>query len=117
MAYRAAVWHTPAKGPNGKAQGVVAKLEKIQNKCLRVVAGAYRATPVHSLETETFTLPLDLYVDSQLVAFQKWLKGSEVGQVIENSCNWIKARIRNQRGHKATRKITRKEQREIWIQE
>src|SRR3982074_3898507 len=61
MAYGAAAWHTPAKGPNGNVQGVAAKLERIQNKCLRVVAGAYRATPIRSLEVETCTPPLDLY--------------------------------------------------------
>src|SRR3981189_3068506 len=84
LAYRAAVWHTPTKRPNGKAQGLAAKLEKIQNKCLRVVAGAYRATPIRSLEVETCTPPLDLYLDSRLATFQKRLKNSEVGRVIEN---------------------------------
>jgi hypothetical protein len=96
---------------------VAAKLERIQNKCLRVVAGAYRATPIRSLEVETCTPPLDLYLDSQLATFQKRLENSEVGRVIENSCNWIQDRIRIRRGRKTTRKITRKEQREVWIQE
>src|SRR5258708_6309474 len=76
MAYGAAVWHTPA-GPNGKVKGVAAKLERIQNKCLRVVAGAYRATPIRSLEIETFTPPIDLHLDSRLAAFQKRLENSE----------------------------------------
>jgi hypothetical protein len=49
------------------------KLQLIQNKCLRVVAGAYRATPTRSLEIETFTPPLDLYLDGRLVAFQRRL--------------------------------------------
>ena len=65
---------------------MAAKLELIQNKCLRVVAGAYRATLVHSLEIETFTLLIDLYLDSRLAAFQDRLANSEVGQFIENSC-------------------------------
>jgi hypothetical protein len=117
MAYGAAAWHTPAKGPNGKVQGVAAKLERIQNKCLRVVAGAYRATPIRSLEVETCTPPLDLYLDSRLATFQKRLENSEVGRVIENSCNWIQARIRNRRGRKSARKATIKEQREAWTQE
>jgi hypothetical protein len=69
LTYGAAIWHTPTKGPNGKVQGLAAKLEKIQNKCLRVVAGAYRATPIRSLETETFTPPIDLYLDSRLATF------------------------------------------------
>jgi hypothetical protein len=38
------------------------------------VAGAYRATPICSLEIETFTPPIDLYLDSQLAAFQRRLR-------------------------------------------
>ena len=117
LAYGAVVWHTPTKGPNGKVQGLAAKLEKIQNKCLRVVAGAYRATPIRSLETETFTPPIDLYLDSRLATFQKRLENSEVGRVIENSCNWIQARIRNRSGRRTTRKTTIKEQRDSWARE
>ena len=117
MAYGVAAQHTLAKGPNGKVQGVVVKLERIQNKCLRVVAGAYRATPIHSLEVETCTPPLDLYLDSQLATFQKQLENLEVGRVIENSYNQIQARIRNRRGCRSARKATIKEQREAWTQE
>lgn len=116
MAYGAAVWHTPA-GPNGKVKGVAAKLERIQNKCLRVVAGAYRATPIRSLEIETFTPPIDLHLDSRLAAFQKRLENSEVGRVIENACNWIKARVRNRKGRRITRKIATNGQREAWAKE
>jgi hypothetical protein len=79
IAYGAAVWHTPIKGPKEVAQGMAAKLERIQNKCLRVVAGAYKATPIRSLEVETFTPPIDLYLDGRLAAFQKRLEDSEVG--------------------------------------
>ena len=82
-----------------------------------MVAGAYRATPIQSLEVETCTPPLDLYLDSRLATFQKRLENSEVGRVIGNSCNWIQARIKNRRGRKSARKITIKEQREAWTQE
>ena len=82
-----------------------------------MVAGAYRATLIRSLEVETCTPPLDLYLDSRLATFQKRLENSEVGRVIENSCNWIKARIRNRRRRKSARKATIREQREAWTQE
>jgi hypothetical protein len=117
MTYGAAAWHTPTKSPNRKAQGMAAKLERIQNKCLRIVAGAYRATPIRSLETETFTPPIDLYLDSRLATFQKRLENSEVGQVIGNACNWIKARIKSRRGRKSNRKTAINEQRESWNRE
>jgi hypothetical protein len=96
---------------------VAANLERIQNKCLRVVAGAYKATPIRSLEVETFTPPIGLYLDGRLAAFQKWLEDSEVGRVIENSCSWIRARIGNTRGRKSARKIAKKEQKGSWAKE
>jgi hypothetical protein len=79
LAYRAAIWRSPAKGLDGKAQGIATKPEGIQNKYLRVVAGAYRATPIRTLEVETHVPPIDLYLDSRLAAFQNRLASSGVG--------------------------------------
>jgi len=69
LAYGAVVWHTPAKDPIGKARGIAAKLERIQNKCPRIVVEAYRATPIKTLEAEAYVPPIDLYLDSRLAAF------------------------------------------------
>ena len=69
------------------------------------------------METETFTPPIDLYLDSRLATFQKRLEDSEVGRIIENSCAWIRARIRNKGGRRTTRKATTNEQRESWTKE
>jgi hypothetical protein len=60
LAYGAVVWYTPASESTGKIKGLAAKLRTVQNKYLRTVAGAYRATPVESLETETYIPPIDL---------------------------------------------------------
>jgi hypothetical protein len=62
---------------------MAAKLKSIQNKCLRVVAGAYRATPTRTLEVETHVPPIDHYLNSRLAAFQNKIANSEVGQLIE----------------------------------
>ena len=82
LAYGAGVWHT--LGQNS-ARGLAAKLQPIQNKCLRAVAGAYKATPVRALETETYTPPLDLYLDGRLAAFRARLATSQVGQLIQEA--------------------------------
>jgi hypothetical protein len=55
---------------------------------------------------ETFTPLMDLYLDSQLAVFQKRLENLKVGQVIENACAWIQARIRNRKGRKAAKRTT-----------
>jgi hypothetical protein len=92
------------------------KLVGIQDKCLRVVAGAYRATPIRSLEVETHVPPIDLYLDSRLAAFQNRLANPSVGQLIEKTCATIQARIKNRRGRKTTRTITTREQRREWVE-
>jgi hypothetical protein len=81
---------------------------------MRVVTGAYRATPTRSLEIEAFTPPLDLYLDGRLAAFQRRLANSEVGQVVEKAYSQIKARIKNRRGRKIAIKIAIKGQSEFW---
>jgi hypothetical protein len=78
LVYGAAIWHTPAKDPRkAKAKGLAAKLQPIQNKCLQVVTGAYRATPTQTLETEAYVPPIDLYLDSRLAAFRIGLQTLE----------------------------------------
>jgi hypothetical protein len=99
LAYGAAAWHTPAK--DRKPQGLAAKLQRTQNKCLRAITGAYRATPARSLETEAHIPLIDLYLDSRCAAFQDRLAGSEVGQIIQKACKAIQTRIKNRKGRKA----------------
>ncbi len=66
LAYRASTWHSPTAP---KVKGVTAKLQLTQNKCLHTIAGAYWATLIATLETETYTPLLDLYLDSRVAAF------------------------------------------------
>jgi len=113
LAYGASSWHTPAAS---KAKGVTAKLQLIQNKYLRTIAGAYRATPIAILETETYTPPLDLYLDSRVAAFQKRLQGSPVYQQIQNACQVIVQQLKIKTQRRAQRK-TSGEAREKWAAE
>jgi hypothetical protein len=71
LVYRTAIWHTSIKDLNKKAKTkeLAAKLQPIQNKCLQIVTEAYQTTLTQTLETETYILPIDLYLDSWLAAF------------------------------------------------
>jgi hypothetical protein len=91
-------------------------LHAFQNECLRVVARAYRATPIQTLEVETHVLPMDLYLNSRLATFLNRLVNSEAGRLIEKACSTIQARIRNKRGRKTPRKIATNEQRRKWTE-
>ena len=62
LAYAAAVWHSPWEKTSSK-------IKSTQNKCLRTIAGAFKATPIPTLEAETFIPPIDLYMNGRVVAF------------------------------------------------
>jgi hypothetical protein len=52
LAFGASSFHKPT--PIGsQPQGIVVDLQKAQNRSLRIVAGAYKATPIRNLEAET----------------------------------------------------------------
>jgi hypothetical protein len=53
-----------------------------QLQCLRAVAGAYRRTPVRSLETETFVSPLDIYLNKRLADFEARLEATGKWELI-----------------------------------
>ena len=58
ITYRVAAWLSskrPRKGPVAQA------IQKIQNKGLRVVAGAYQATLIRELEREVFIPLINIY--------------------------------------------------------
>ena len=52
IAYGASSFHTPTRIA-GNPQGPAISLAKAQNRSLRIVADAYKATPIRCLETET----------------------------------------------------------------
>jgi hypothetical protein len=101
IAYAAPIWHKPPKHIT-KARGPVSKLQTYQNQCLRIVTGAYKATPVRQLETEAFIPPLDLWLNGRLALFQARLERTGMAQLIHNACETIRTRIRNRRprGHR-----------------
>ena len=66
----ASSFHAPTP-VGGKPRGIAASLSKAQNRSIRIVAGAYKATPMRSLETETWVPPLDLYLNKRLADFER----------------------------------------------
>ena len=96
--YGSAAWHLPP--PPGQeaaasraAKGIAAKLTGIQNRCLRVVSGAYKAAPIAALETETYTPPLDLHLDAKLAKFRQRHKQSGMEELVTRSCTRIQNKL------------------------
>jgi hypothetical protein len=103
MVYGASAYHTPSK--NGKAQGVARSLATAQSQCLRVVAGAYKATPVRQLETETHTPPIDIYLDMRLADFEERLQRTGKARLIRDTCTAIVRALRRRKGRGRPRKL------------
>ncbi|EAQ83013.1 hypothetical protein CHGG_10831 [Chaetomium globosum CBS 148.51] len=95
IAYGASAFHTPTEV--GPPRGAAKELAKIQSECLRVVAGAYKATPIQSLETETYCPPIDLYPNKRLLAFEDRVRISEEARLILQTPATIAAILRRRR--------------------
>src|SRR3979490_3063091 len=92
MSYGAAVWHQPT-GNASKPKGLAAKLQKQQNQGLRTVLGAFKATPIRQLETESYVPPLDLWLNGRIARFQARMEHSGIAQKVRDACSTIWARI------------------------
>src|SRR6266516_8162521 len=84
IAYGASAYHQPTL-VGGKPRGLAIRLEKEQNGCLQVVAGAYKATPIRNLEVETLVPPLDLYLNKRLAEFENRLAQPNLRVLVDKS--------------------------------
>jgi hypothetical protein len=76
LAYGASSFHIPTgKGGKPATRGITQALGKAQNESLRIVARAFKSTPIRNLETETWVPPLDLYFNKRLADFEARLRG------------------------------------------
>ena len=109
IAYGASSFHTPTTW-GGRPKGIVQSLAKAQNRSLRIVARAYKATPIRHLETETYTPPLDLYLNQRLADFEQRLQQQVLvagqglggprktaGLIIAEACNRVFGCFRKRR--------------------
>ena len=87
----------PADPQKQTPRGIAKQLSTTQSSCLRVVAGAYRATPVRSLETETWVPPLDLYLNKRLADFEARLANTGKMDLLRNSRKAVATAIRSRR--------------------
>lgn len=70
-----------------------------------MISGAYKATPIRTLETETFIPPLNLYIDSRIAAFQERLEKSPAYKTIQDAAQTIARRLRLNRRKKQTKTL------------
>jgi hypothetical protein len=92
--YRAGVSHHPTER---KAKGIARNLASTQSQCLRVVSGAYKATPVRFLEVEAATPPLDLYLNKWVADLERRLKRTGKGDLLQSICSRVATRLQQRR--------------------
>ena len=98
ITYGSTIWHMPKDIK--KSNGISNKLAVIQNKCLRTIAGAFKATPIAVLEAETYIAPIDIHLDQlQTQARHRLCQGGQKKFII-NACNSIANKLRGRAGRK-----------------
>jgi hypothetical protein len=122
MSYGAAVWHQPQSNAS-KPKGLAAKLQNQQNQGLRTVLGAFKATPIRQLHTESYVPPVDLWLNGRVARFQARTEHSGIAQKIRDACSSIRTRIlsrtRRQRRQLASYALanTPGTKRKLWVEE
>jgi hypothetical protein len=109
--------HQPATN-RGRGLDLTREFQKIQNKCLRVVTGGFRATPTQSLGTLAHISLLDLYLTSRVVTYRKRAKDNGTDSLIEKACSRIKSTLGKPQACTTTAAIGHPEPaREGWIED
>jgi hypothetical protein len=65
----------------------------LQNKFLRAICGAYKATPIRNLEVEIGVPPLGIHLDSLQARFRVRLEESEVAQAIREAVGKVERQL------------------------
>lgn len=115
ITYRVTAWLEP----EAKSTGIVIKkTSQVQAGCIRAVAGAFRATPINELETETFTPPLDIYCKEAAASSVRRTYASPVGDFIKEQYRMISSRLRRKGAPRVVPQIVPAIQKKLdWAQE
>jgi hypothetical protein len=78
LAYGAPNWHNIGENLKGLSKA----LTLTQNKCLRIISGAYKAISIRYLESEMAMPLLDLYLDKWVADFKSRIAVSRMAQLL-----------------------------------
>jgi hypothetical protein len=114
ITYGANAWYTPIT-IKGHRKTVVNKLKALQGKCLRAIAGAYRATSTEAVEIETYIQPIDIYLDGLVAKTVLRTCASQASKVAEDATRRIRQQMRSKRGRLARVQATEATRKRDWI--
>jgi hypothetical protein len=96
LSYGATAWHTPTQ-LGGTPRGIARGFQATQARCLRVVTGAYKATPKRNLESEAWVPPIDLYLNRWVAKAEQRLQRTGMAALLRNVCAAIASQLRRRR--------------------
>jgi exonuclease III len=110
IAYGCSVWYAPnTPARTQPRESTIRPLVTAQNKALRKITGAYRATPIPILEKEAGIEPLPLYMHGQAMKDVLKRNDSDGQRAIESSKARIQRVYQRQKGRPRRIKITPQE--------
>jgi hypothetical protein len=65
----------------------------VSNLPYKLLLGAFKATPIRQLETESYVPPLDLWLNRRITRFQAQIEHSGIGQKVRDACKVIRYKI------------------------
>jgi hypothetical protein len=78
LAYGSTAWHNVGGGFKKPSK----LFTPTQNKCFRIINGAYKATPARYLKSEIAVPPLNLYFDKWVADFEERIEASGMSQLL-----------------------------------
>jgi hypothetical protein len=115
LTYGAPIWFSP-EGKDKTKLSLLRPLEVVQNCCLQMVSGAYRATPIQLLESETGILTLRDYLAMFQAQYQLQKTDTPVAELISSACEQIRNQLRGRRGRRRQQPTTPGVQKLEWYQ-
>src|SRR6266536_4832860 len=115
ITYSTPIWFSLVGTETTKAN-LIAKLEQTQNRCLCTIAGAYKATPILLLESETRVLPIRTYLSMLQAQYQACTKDLPVQALLKKACKRIQTQLQGQRGCQRMQKETPSNSKDTWYQ-
>ena len=109
------IWFSP-EGKEATKPSLLRPLEVVQNRCLRVVSGAYKATPIPQLESETNVLPVRDHFSKLQAQYQLRRLNTPIAGLATSACERIQRQLQGSRGRERRHPTTPSVQKLKWYQ-
>ena len=112
LTYAASIWYNP-KGTSEYRKTHHRKLETIQNKCLRIVTGAFKATNIQILQAKAEIPPIRLHLEKLALTAQA-KRG--IHEATKRGTMGIRQYLRKRKGAKKAKKQTPAQEKQDWME-